>query len=130
MGDRGVIECVEVNGDSIYLYTHWTASLLPQAVAAGLQRGSDRWGDESYLTRILFDTLTGLEGSTTGYGIATWCPEDAWRKVVVNHKEQTVQVFEDSNNGWVSENDPLSFAEFVEQQTALAVAELTDRLGS
>lgn len=91
MGDRGVIEVRgNSNEPSIYFYTHWGAYHLPEKVALGLENGRTRWGDESYLNRIIFDTLTGLEGGELGYGIATWCPSDAHLRVFIDHEAQTV----------------------------------------
>lgn len=118
MGDRGVIELTGHHGQSqdIFFYTHWSASRLPELVAEGLDRGSSRWGDESYLNRIIFDSLTGLSGETTGFGISPWCPEDAWLKVSIDHAGQTVQVLHNELGGsvWLPATEPLSFAEFVE----------------
>jgi hypothetical protein len=116
MGDRGVIECVEAQGGKVYLYTHWQATELPFLVAQGLSKGRFRWDDESYLNRILFDNLTGYTGGETGFGIATWCPGDAWRKVVVNHAEQTAQIFEgEESTGWTAQSEPLPFEGFIER---------------
>ena len=95
MGDRGAVEIVERGGGKLYLYTHWGASDLTQTVAKGLMAGSDRWDDESYLTRIIFDTMTNLSGGTIGFGISTWCPEDAWKIVTVDFGSNTVQAGED-----------------------------------
>lgn len=114
MGDRGVIECVERNGGVVYLYTHWRAHELTTVVADGLANGISRWGDESYLNRILFDTLTGLEGQTEGFGIATWCPGDAYLKITVDHERQTVQVFSrDFGDEWLPGTEEYGFDEFV-----------------
>lgn len=91
MGDRGVIEVNNgENSPSIYFYTHWLAYDLPVLAGKGLEAGRPRWGDESYLNRIIFDNLTGLSGGETGFGISTWCPEDAYVKVIINHSAQTV----------------------------------------
>jgi len=114
MGDRGVIECVETQGEKIYLYTHWQATELPLLVAQGLAKGRSRWGDESYLNRILFDSLTGNSGGETGFGISTWCAGDVWRKVVIDHAEQTAQIFDVGETlGWTAESEPLSFEDFI-----------------
>ena len=117
MGDRGVIEVRSgSNVPSIYFYTHWEASRLPELVAKGLEAGRNRWGDVSYLNRILFDNLTELSGGETGFGIDLYCPADAWRKVVIDHSENTVQLAESSfGEEWVATSDPIFFGEFISQ---------------
>lgn len=117
MGDRGVIEVKGgSNEPSIYFYTHWQAYRLPALVASGLNSGTGRWSDESYLNRILFDNLTGLSGGETGFGIACWCPEDAYRKVFIDHEGQTAQVLERGvGDEWVELEPPLSFDDFIEK---------------
>ena len=61
MGDRGT---VEIHG--VYLYTHWGASDLIDVVREALAK-KWRWDDESYLARIIFDTmLDGSHGTETG----------------------------------------------------------------
>ena len=109
MGDRGVVAIVEQGGGELYLYTHWGASNLPQTVAKGLMTGGDRWGDESYLTRIIFDTMTNLSGSTIGFGISTWCPADAWQIVTVDFRSNTVLAGND---------DKLTFDEYCDKYLA------------
>lgn len=93
MGDRGNIVVTEEDGGKIYLYSHWTGSDLPGIVARALDRGRDRWGDEPYLTRILFSQMLmeghGLE-DTTGFGISTY-EGDGGTTVHVNMKDQIVQ---------------------------------------
>lgn len=53
------------------LYTHWDGHAICATLAEGLQKAQDtgRLSDSPYCTRIIFDTLTGLEGGSTGYGI-------------------------------------------------------------
>jgi len=89
MGDRGNIGIRQPNEDAIiYLYTHWEGSYICSTLAIGLAkcREAGRLDDPSYATRIIFDTLTtryadgyahaGLDGRTTGYGIAVNYPPD------------------------------------------------------
>jgi hypothetical protein len=95
MGDRGVVAIVEKGGGELYLYTHWGATDLPKTVAQGIMAGGDRWTDESYLTRIIFDAMTKCGGGTTGFGISTWCPTDAWQTVTVDFRNGTVRVGSD-----------------------------------
>lgn len=79
MGDRGNIGIRQPHEDgTIYLYTHWKGSYVCPILAEALVkcREAGRLDDPSYATRIILDTLTGLEGGSTGYGIALNCPPD------------------------------------------------------
>ena len=72
MGSRGHIGIVHHNSQTpIYFYTHWCGHEIRQTLADGLTRAIEegRLTDETYATRIIFDTLTGLTGDSTGYGI-------------------------------------------------------------
>ena len=74
MGDRGVIQVNQSHFDQgigvISLYTHWGGGELPQVLARALARSSDRWNDEAYLTRIIFNEMTkGREMDSIGFGI-------------------------------------------------------------
>lgn len=79
MGSRGNIRIHQPRAlDDLYLYTHWSGYRVWQILAEGLQRAKDagRITDPSYATRIIFDTMTGREDDTTGYGIAVGRPDD------------------------------------------------------
>jgi hypothetical protein len=72
MGSRGHIGVVQsTSGTPIYLYTHWAGHEVQHILAEGLKKAKEagRIDDETYATRIIFDTLTGCVGGTTGYGI-------------------------------------------------------------
>ena len=72
MGARGHIGIVQaVSGTPVYFYTHWNGHQIATTLADGLRKAleSGRLQDESYATRIIFDTLTGCTGESTGYGI-------------------------------------------------------------
>lgn len=127
MGDRGVIEVRgKDNEPSIYFYTHWLAYELPILAAKGLEAGKPRWGDESYLNRIIFDTLTGLSGGETGFGIATWCPTDAYVKVIINHDTQTVTLSARGVSDEWQDGTERSFEEYL----AFVASEGVERLPS
>lgn len=69
MGDRAVIE-IHQEGGTVCLYSHSDGIDLRKVLATALQRGSDRWNDPQYLTRIIFSEMTkGREMDITGYGI-------------------------------------------------------------
>lgn len=72
MGDRAEVKFTygEGKGD-IFLYTHWGGSELPIALRDALIAGKGRWGDESYLTRIVVSQIVGDHWqSETGYGLS------------------------------------------------------------
>ena len=91
MGDRANI-CMEYEtGEKIYFYAHWQGSQLPEILQNALKRGKDRWGDESYLARIIFSEMikdTILE--ETGYGISPYITDNGHPIIVVNCKRQMV----------------------------------------
>ncbi len=103
MGDRGniVIEGVDKVAE-LYLYTHWSGSNLPQIVSRGLVKGKQRWGDEPYLNRVLFQTMIGKDDGLTGYGISAH-EGDGGTEVYICHDSQTVRYNETS----------YSFSEFI-----------------
>lgn len=69
----------------LWLYTHWRGTDLPQLVAQALSDGRARWGEPSYLARILIGTIIDLE-TIDGYGIGMipyGHPADAGRPQLV-----------------------------------------------
>jgi hypothetical protein len=112
MGDRGNIK-IEVEGyPPLWIYTHWEGSVLPETVRRGLIRGRPRWDDPAYLTRILFDEVTGDDRGLTGFGVSTF-RGDGGETVIVNLTAMEVTVegqawsFEDySSGGAREENEP------------------------
>lgn len=102
MGDRGNIKIVSGFewAPPLYFYTHWRGSELPGIVSNAMKRvkNAGRLTDESYASRIIFDTLTENEYDestgycSTGYGISTWRSEDASTVVTIDFKDKTVDV--------------------------------------
>jgi len=79
MGDRGNIQISQPEaGSDLFLYTHWAGSYICPILAEGLARckAVGRLTDPAYATRIIFDTLTGCEGTDTGFGISVETPCD------------------------------------------------------
>lgn len=72
MGDRANIIVDGEYTDPVFLYTHWRGYATPGILQAALSRGRGRWGDTSYLTRIIFCELIGKDtDGLTGFGIST-----------------------------------------------------------
>lgn len=117
MGDRGNIKIAGEYGEPIYFYTHWRASELIEIVAEGLDKGRERWGDEDYLNRIIFQTLLGGDESNLSFGIGTREAGDIWRMVEVNHKDKTVfvgeRVYGEDLESWWKFADAVSFEDFI-----------------
>ncbi len=89
MGDRGQ---VKIKDTGVYLYTHWGASELREAVAAALAKAPGRWDDEEYLARIIFDAMKGDNTGETGFGIGTSEHGDVWRVVEVDCGARMVRI--------------------------------------
>lgn len=105
MGDRGNIIVSAKYDGTLHFYTHWDGYRLPQIVAAGLDRGRNRWGDVPYLNRILFCEMIkdDIDGET-GYGISVTYG-DGGTDLNVDHDAKTVTY----------QDETLSFAEFIEK---------------
>lgn len=117
MGDRSNIVVEQSNGDRVYLYGHWMGSEAITIVQSVLSRHA-RWSDESYLARMLFSKMTeGDMDGETGYGIATYAPDnDGYPFIVL--KPQTQTIFLESDTRWKGiPNSPLTpeitFEEFL-----------------
>lgn len=91
MGDRANVAVVQDDGKAlVYLYTHWGGCELAADVQKALAK-KWRWDDGSYLTRIIFDTMTdGSHGQETGFGIATYRPDNEHSIVVVDPNTQRI----------------------------------------
>ncbi len=88
MGDRGNI--IVKSGDStVYLYTHWTGSDLPESIKKSLTRATDRWNDGQYLARVLFQDMIGDNTRTSGFGISSTIG-DGGTDITVDVDKQTV----------------------------------------
>lgn len=130
MGDRGNIVFEEdFTGSRIFFYTHWQGSALPHILQKGMICGRGRWGDDSYLARILFCNLVGGNGgSETGYGISTTVCDNEHDFLLVDNKNKKILRV---GAHWMSfqEKDPRRYAkaewtfesycdiEFVEDQS-------------
>ena len=69
MGDRANIAIKQPDGGRIWLYTHWRGYETPEILQDAIKRAPDRWTDYQYFARIVFDSMTQGDRSTTGFGI-------------------------------------------------------------
>lgn len=92
MGERGNIELIYPDGNSVWFYTHWRGYKLSEIVAMGLHRGAGRWNDPDYLARIIFCELVPVDEhySETGFGISTAQGDYNYPDVTVNFSIQKV----------------------------------------
>jgi hypothetical protein len=101
MGDRGNIvirQAANTNRDDVWFYGHWSGSTLKQTVQSALAK-KWRWGDESYLARIVFDELTkGNTGKETGFGISTHIQDNSHPNPIVIIDCPSQGVFEIAEN--------------------------------
>jgi len=103
MGDRAN---VRVDGaGSVYLYTHWSGSELPETLQRALMAGRSRWDDSPYLARIIFcEMVSGQERETTGFGISGNVGDGDNRVLIVDCKAGTVTF---------PNKDTLTFEEYI-----------------
>lgn len=84
--------------EAVFLYSHWAGHELPELVRQALIAGEERWNDEPYLARIVFDTITEHQhGGTTGYGISTRIGDNSYNLIVL-HKQRVYSCPEDVYN--------------------------------
>lgn len=72
MGERATIRIKQTYSNiPIHLYTHWRGAEIDSIFDEGLRRivEAGRETDESYATRIMFDTLTNGDDSALSFGI-------------------------------------------------------------
>ena len=83
---------VHFKNSGVFLYQHMDGANLPIEVANALLL-NERWDDEDYLARIVFDTMKDQSNyPTTGYGIGTVEHGDIEYLVVLDVENQTVEV--------------------------------------
>ena len=114
MGDRANVEMKEEGQPSIFFYTHWAGTRLPETLQEALKKGADRWDDPPYLGRIIFCQLVkGASNELTGYGISPYCCDGEDRVLQVDSEKQTVT---HKNKVW-------TFKEFVDEDLQAALTE-------
>ena len=120
MGTRSQVHFVN---SGVYLYQHWDGDLLSSRVQRGLSL-NERWDDEEYLTRIIFDSMKSEieaylkkeygEKPYTGFGIGTDRHWDIEYLVEIDVEKQTVEVLsgfgDDMTPDWIG-----TFEQFVKK---------------
>lgn len=109
MGDRANVAVVD-NGERVYLYTHSSGYDLPDTVRRALARGTDRWTDAPYLTRIIFCEMIGGDSirGTTGYGISPRVGDNEHPIIVVDCDAQ--QVFAEADGAFKLQGEAKRYA--------------------
>ena len=117
MGDRANVFVRDVkDGDvqGVYLYTHWAGHELAQTVHDALTRGTSRWDDNQYLTRVIFDEMTKDDhGGETGYGISARIGDNGHQIIVVDPNQQRIGFCKEGAELEPGLELELTFAEYV-----------------
>lgn len=97
MGDRGNIAVLHDKDNQVWLYSHWGGSELFKRLQGGLAFGKGRWGDDSYLNRIIFCHAIpeGQFRDETGYGISTRMQDNEYPILVVDLEHKSVFVIQE-----------------------------------
>lgn len=110
MGDRAQ---VLMENSGVYLYTHWGGSGLLENVKTAIAR-KQRWTDEDYLTRIIFEQMVGEEqGSETGFGIGTKEHGDIEHPIIIINVEKQLVKFRKAAFADDPKIEPMSFDKFL-----------------
>ena len=75
MGNRNSIVVHQPDAEPIYLYSHHHGQEIDNVVCEALLRGTSRYNDPDYFTRIVFQELVGDDNSVTGFGICATEPD-------------------------------------------------------
>lgn len=69
MGDRRMAE-IQMEKGSLFVYTHWDGSRLPEMAEEAVKVAAPRLGDEAYWVRIVVDQITkDGRDKETGFGL-------------------------------------------------------------
>ena len=94
MGDRSnVVVQDRSKKERVYLYMHWGGTDYINILATALNRAKDRWDDAAYIARVIFcDMIRGSLDTTTGYGISTKLCDNEYPLLVLDCKNQRVNL--------------------------------------
>jgi hypothetical protein len=130
VGDRGNIvlnqesdtaDAAGIKPQRIFLYAHWDGYRLPRTLQEALIKASDegsqypqsRWGDESYLGRIIFQQMINDADGITGYGISTYQGDGEHPLLVVDSDKQTVHLEALFSDDRAVTHGPWTFEQYV-----------------
>lgn len=93
MGDRATLKITFPQYGSMYLYTHWGGSQMPLRLQEALTFGRPRWGDDSYLTRIVVSRIIGDQwNSETGHGLTLFPTDSEYPNLELDLDAETVSI--------------------------------------
>ena len=103
MGDRANIVIksrVHMQYVPLFIYSHWDGlGGMFEKLKKAMQR-KQRWHDESYLTRIIFETVLSRDpGSENGFGIGLSMPDNQYPFLVVDVNEQSIYLVGEDEDG-------------------------------
>lgn len=102
MGDRANIKIKEINGNNIYVYTHWSGSEWPKLLQEALTTAKSRWDDPAYLQRVIITEMCKGATDVTGYGVSSSRDDNEHDVMEVDVKEQKVRKL--AAKGWDNPN--------------------------
>jgi hypothetical protein len=117
MGDRANI-VLRQQDQAIYLYSHWGGYDMPETLRQALVNGRNRWNDETYLGRIIFNTMTkGYEDGEAGFGIGVYPSDNEYAYLVVDARAGMVTVHRNlprqEDGSWTRPFREFTFEEYV-----------------
>jgi hypothetical protein len=121
MGDRANIvvrdRYAKGEREAVFLYSHWGGYELPDVLRKALAR-NDRWGDDPYLARIVFEEMIEVDrGGATGFGIATRMPDNEHDLLVLANERVYRLSEEEYRAGGFAHLDrvpSIAFADYIE----------------
>ena len=70
MGDRANFGFKDSQGNTLFLYGHWSGYQMLARLANAVEHARPRWNDHGYATRICVSQLVGDDkDNTTGWGL-------------------------------------------------------------
>lgn len=103
---------------AVYLYAHWGGERLHKVAREALNSDAarDRWGDSSYLTRILFHQILNEmadPNDSLGFGLSASLTDNEYDILVIDPVTQRATFRKQGSEAYPVVNDGLSFEEFI-----------------
>lgn len=114
MGERAnVVLRFDADHDPLYLYAHWGAEDLAEVVRKALAR-RQRWGDSSYLARIIARDVFNVFGpDETGAGLSPYECDNEYPKLWVDLEHSTVSHDGAERFAGIPAKETITFEQFV-----------------